>query len=244
MNEYCFYLNKVIKQKIDETVRWRFYRYGKGEHKGPKLKINVTEKRINVKASFMYENLIEWIYIQLTRKEKHKIKGNIESYFNLEELLPETKLTKKIRKTAQKQILKIDDEITLTQLKTLFSKVAPFSYMFLSLQPVEKGEIEKVKTKKKFPKPEKLLEPELSFTSATFPYSQENLVFITELVAPDFTTPKIFKEFMIENEFNILEFIPPEKGEVTRKTVKRKTEIKRKLTVDKYTKERKVSVVI
>ncbi len=240
---YIHFLTKIIERKVDESVRWRFYRYGKGEFSGPILQVMVRGKKITLRASFMYEDLLQWIYLNLTGGKIHKVTGNIESYFSLKNLLGDSPLSNRIRNAGSKQKISLNEEFELEEMKKLFITIAPYSYMFISISPVTFTSIEKIKSKKKFPKPEDLVEPKTNFATLTFPFNHKNYLYITKTVLPDFKVREANK-IALENIYCIRKLIPPEKGEATRKTVTRDLILRRRVSYNNSFHEKIYQILI
>jgi len=150
-------------------IHKQFIKYGKGKHAGPTAHLTKNKKKITIKASYGYENILTYLALKAT-KEKIKTKGNIIAYEDIKDGL--MMLGIKIegeRKKRKTIIYKIKDTYPAETL-TRALKEYPECVFLLDIANKEI----KLKTKNTPPKPGK--EQDEKYISLQLPAAEEKTI--------------------------------------------------------------------
>ena len=199
-------------------VHRHFYRYSKGEFLGPALKITKTSKRITLKGSHEYEDLILETVTNTITENEFEIKGKIISGSDIGDLVSNLGFDWNLKKsTGQTKnykaniLSKTNKEILLESTKA-FRKTSYFLISF-NINPTCK-----VTTKKNIPQPSKKKVEEddvnkrIQFCTGVIENTDDNVKLVIDLILPDLKSelPEKWKTIVIKNNYRINGIILPE----------------------------------
>ncbi len=150
------WIAKIITGTPDEFVHAKMVKYGIGEHTGPRMKLSLTQSKVNIKADLDLEKVLARIYISCIKEGRHRVTGNIIRYT---EPPPQPRgvqvpLDWSKVKGAGATIFKarLDEVIPGEYLSGLLEYDSPTTFFLLSLTPLDSASGSKVTIKSSFPK--------------------------------------------------------------------------------------------
>jgi hypothetical protein len=237
------------------NIHRHFYRYSKGDFIGPALKISTTKKKITLKGSHEYEDLIQEVVLQTTKEDKIDINGVLITGANIEEDLQALGLNWNLKKSTGKTKnykANISEKISKDSLLKTIEKLRMNSYLLLSFNI---NSVCKVSTKKRIPQPSKKkvedddLNSRIQFCTGVIENTEKNLKLIIDSALPDFKAdlPDQFKNLILSNNYKIQEIILPKdvkNSMLLRILAIRKGKIFRSIQIDDDTIEKQYNIVV
>lgn len=256
------FLKKLIESPIlddpakkHKSIHRHFARYSKGIFLGPAIKITKTNKKITLKGSFEYEDLIQEIIATTISEREFEINGVLITGSDIKEDISSLGLDWKLKKSSGKTInykADINDKINRNNLIEIIEKLRETSYLLLSfnLNPTCK-----VSTKSRIPQPSKKkiedddINKRVQFCNGVINNSERNIKLIIDLVLIDFKLdlPKNWKKITITNNYNITNIIIPkniQNSSLLRIMALRKGQMIRTLDVDGELIEKQYPIIV
>ena len=256
------FLKKLIESpdlddpaKKHKSIHRHFARYSKGIFLGPAIKITKTNKKITLKGSFEYEDLIQEIIATTISDREFDINGVLITGSDIMEDILSLGLDWKLKKSTGKTInykADINDKINRNNLIEIIEKLRETSYFLISfnLNPTCK-----VLTKSRIPQPSKKkieddnITKRVQFCNGVINNSERNIKLIIDLVLIDFKLdlPKNWKTITITNNYNITNIIIPkniQNSSLLRIMALRKGQMIRTLDVDGELIEKQYPIIV
>ncbi|MHA1714431.1 MAG: hypothetical protein ACTSXP_02205 [Promethearchaeota archaeon] len=211
----------------DNTVHKRFVRFSRGIFQGPALKIDKTTKKITIRGSTDYEDILSHLVLKAMPFDKVTVSGKIFAFDDPNFILQEKinpEIIEKMSITRKKNkgwIIVIEDTISREDLSNIYSEFNQLrGYVLLKLS-VEDTKDFSFTVKQKIPenKGEYEYDRAIKFCTARMSNTKENESEVLDALLPDFKDEikQKYKTIKLENNYNIEDIEIPDDAKTNKR---------------------------